>query len=222
MGLILIVDDDADFRCIVAELLTKSGFNSMQVSSGSKALSLISSQRFDIILLDLVFPGMDGLETLREIRRMDEKVKVILVSAFITVENTVMAIKLGATDVLTKPFRQDDFSILMHRTMQEIHFERQMWALDMGPGLEMVLKCLANTTRREIIFALSNHPSMRLGDLQKELSITDYTKLTFHLKNLMEHDLVSKSTERGYALTPRGRFLQANLMQLFVRISKLP
>ncbi|MBF0272301.1 MAG: response regulator [Magnetococcales bacterium] len=217
---VLIVDDDPEFRAIVAELLTKAGFTSSQVSSGGKALALLQHQSFDIILLDLVFPGMDGLETLREIRRLDEKVKVILVSAFITVENTVAAIKLGASDVLTKPFRLDEFTILMHRTMQEVHFERQMWEMDMGPGLEWVLKCLANTIRRDIIQCLSTQPNMRLSDLLKELAISDHTKLTFHLKNLMEHELVDKSPDRTYSLTPRGRLLLANLTQLFFKLSK--
>lgn len=220
MSAVLIVDDDPEFRAIVSEMLTKAGFTSIQVSSGAKAVAILSQQPFDIILLDLVFPGMDGLETLREIRRLNEKVKIILVSAFITVENTVAAIKLGAADVLTKPFRMDEFTILMHRTMQEIQFERQLWEIDMGPGLEWMLKSLSNPTRREIVHILSNRSSLRLSELLRELAMTDHAKLAFHLKNLMEYDLIFKSADRGYSLTPRGRLLQANLMQLVMKLSK--
>ncbi|MEO5378752.1 MAG: response regulator [Magnetococcus sp. DMHC-6] len=218
MSSVLIVDDDPEFRAIVEELLTKIGFTSCQVSSGAKAVALLSQEVFDIVLLDLVFPGMDGLETLREIRRINEKVKVILVSAYVTVENAVEGIKLGASDVLTKPFRLDEFTILMHRTMQEVRFERKMMDQDLGPGLDLVLKCFSNPIRREIVQHLSNHATMRLSDLLRKLSITDHTKLTFHLKNLLEHDIISKSPDRAYSITPRGRMLLSYLMNISFKL----
>ncbi|MBF0627252.1 MAG: response regulator [Magnetococcales bacterium] len=210
MNPILIVDDDHDFRQVVADLLNKAGFSTCQASNGHDALAVLKQEKCEIVLLDMVLPGMDGLEILRRIQQQDEQVRVILITAFATIENAVTSIKMGATEFLTKPFRINDFTTLIHRTVEEIRFERKALELNLDP----ILACLAHPIRRGIAEALSDHQVLRMTDLMQQLVITDHTKLTFHLKNLLEQGIIDKTRNRAYLLTQRGRTLLAGLRRL--------
>ncbi|MBF0270474.1 MAG: response regulator [Magnetococcales bacterium] len=210
MNPILIVDDDNDFCQVIEDVLTKAGFVTCRANNGQEALAVLAQQKCDIVLLDLVLPGMDGLEVLRRIQQQDEHIRVILITAFATIENAVSSIKMGATEFLTKPFRITDFIILIHRTVEEIRFEQKALELNFDP----ILVCLAHPIRRGIAEALSGQQVLRLTDLMQQLDISDHTKLTFHLKNLIEHGIIDKTRNRSYLLTQRGRMLLSGLRRL--------
>ncbi|MBF0163444.1 MAG: response regulator [Magnetococcales bacterium] len=210
MNPILIVDDDPDFCQVVIDVLTKAGFPTVRAGSGHEALAVLRNTKCDIVLLDLVLPGMDGLEVLRRIHEQDEHVKVILITAFATIENAVNSIKMGATEFLTKPFRINDFTTMIHRTIEEIRFEAKARELNLDP----LLASLSHPIRRGIADALNEREELRLTDLMQLLAITDHTKLTFHLKNLMEHGIIDKNRNRGYILTQQGRMLLSGLRRI--------
>ncbi|MBF0341212.1 MAG: response regulator [Magnetococcales bacterium] len=214
MNPILIVDDDNDFCQVVTDVLTKAGFATCRAHNGHDALARLDEEKCDIVLLDLVLPGMDGLEILRRIQQKHEHVRVILITAFATIENAVNSIKMGATEFLTKPFRITDFTTLIHRTMEEIRFERKAQELNLDP----ILACLAHPIRRGIAEALSGQQILRLTDLMQILVITDHTKLTFHLKNLMEQGIIDKTRNRSYQLTQRGRMLLSGLRRISMNL----
>lgn len=210
MNPILIVDDDDDFCQVVTDVLKKAGFATARAHNGHEALLRLEQEKCDIVLLDLVLPGMDGLEILRRIHQKHEQIRVILITAFATIENAVTSIKMGATEFLTKPFRITDFTTLIHRTVEEIRFERKAQELNLDP----ILACLAHPIRRGIAESLSTHPTLRLTDLMEILGINDHTKLTFHLKNLLEQSIIEKNNNRAYLLTQRGKMLLSGLRRI--------
>ena len=93
MKKVLIVDDDAELRSTLSEILKGAGYHIDEASSGKEAIEKMASKDFDIALLDLMMPKMNGIETLTELKKITPKTKVIMITAFATVENAVDAIK---------------------------------------------------------------------------------------------------------------------------------
>ncbi len=102
---VLIVDDNADNRDLLARILTKQGHTSAMATNGQEALSLLAATPFDLVLLDIMMPVLNGIETLRRLSQDQSlcHIPVIVVSAIDDVENVVACIELGAEDYLFKP-----------------------------------------------------------------------------------------------------------------------
>jgi DNA-binding NtrC family response regulator len=105
---LLLVDDEARFVETLSKRLTARGFDVAGALSGPQALDLLRDRPFDVVLLDVWMPGMDGLEVLKEIRRLHPSVRVVLVSGNASITAAVEGIRLGATDYLLKPVEIDD------------------------------------------------------------------------------------------------------------------
>src|SRR5712691_1369141 len=110
---ILIVDDEAGIRDSLAGILADEGYAASSVGSGEACLDLLRKTAFDVVLLDVWLPGMDGLETLEKIRETDNPPEVIMISGHGTIETAVRATKLGAYDFLEKPLSVDKTLILL-------------------------------------------------------------------------------------------------------------
>ena len=118
MGLVLVVDDRESMRDSVATTLVRAGMEVQTVDGGQAAIDSISRKRPDCIVSDLKMPGMTGIELLAEVRKIDEDVPVILMTAFATVETAVKALKIGAFDYLSKPFEGDELIISVKRAIE--------------------------------------------------------------------------------------------------------
>ena len=116
---LLIVDDIADNRTILLRRFQRQGFEVAEADSGLKALELIDSQEFDLVLLDVMMPGIDGVETLKRIRsqKSASALPVIMVTAKSESENIVESLGLGANDYVTKPV---DFAVALARANTQI------------------------------------------------------------------------------------------------------
>lgn len=105
---ILIVDDEALTLRTISRALEAEGYEIFLAQSGEQALEIAAKEHPDIALLDVVLPGIDGVEVLRQLKRLDSSIVVVMMSAYRVVERAVEAIKLGAYDYLTKPFHVTD------------------------------------------------------------------------------------------------------------------
>jgi len=103
-GRILIVDDDASVRRALHTTLQTLGFSTAEASGGEEALTLISTTPFDVVLLDINMPGLDGLETCRRLRRMLPRIAILMLTVRDSEEDKVQALEAGADDYVTKPF----------------------------------------------------------------------------------------------------------------------
>jgi DNA-binding NtrC family response regulator len=103
-GSILIIDDESAIRESLLTLLEMEGYAVEASETGEEGLTRIAEHPFDLILLDLALPGMDGMEVLREIRERDPQLSVIMITAYGTVENAVKAMQSGATNFVQKPW----------------------------------------------------------------------------------------------------------------------
>lgn len=101
---LLLVDDEAPFIETMGKRLSKRGFQVLSALSGEQALETLSSHKnLDVVILDVKMPGMDGIETLREIKRAFPLVEVVMLTGHATVETAIEGMKLGAFDYLMKP-----------------------------------------------------------------------------------------------------------------------
>jgi len=117
---ILIVDDEEPVRDSLNLWFTEDGYRVECAENARKALVMLESDNFDIILTDLKMPGMDGLEMLRRIKSLNKDSIVIVMTAFATVDTAVKALKDGAFDYVTKPFDPDDLSHLIRNASKQI------------------------------------------------------------------------------------------------------
>ena len=117
---ILIVDDEESVRDSLYNWFIEDGFRVECAENAKKALTILESGEFDIILADIKMPGMDGLEMLRRIKTLRKDSIVIVMTAFATVDTAVKALKDGAYDYVTKPFDPDDLTHLIRNATKQI------------------------------------------------------------------------------------------------------
>jgi DNA-binding NtrC family response regulator len=101
---VLVVDDEESMRYFLTRALRKRGYQVRDVASGEEAVEAIREEPYHLVLLDLMLPGKDGIETLREIRGVRTEPRVILMTGYGTVERALEAMRHGACDFITKPF----------------------------------------------------------------------------------------------------------------------
>jgi DNA-binding NtrC family response regulator len=117
-GIIHVIDDEPVIHDVLAQLLTSEGYEVEISGSGEEALEKFPSQSFDAILLDLLMPGMDGIEVLRRIKRIDPLAPVIIITAYGSVESAISAMKIGALDYVQKPFKHDDLLLAIEKAVE--------------------------------------------------------------------------------------------------------
>lgn len=118
LGKILVVDDEANIRSALAKLLAKCGYAVKSAASVAEGLAMFESSSFDAVLTDLRMSGEGGLELLREIKRRDASIEVIVMTAYGTVETAVQAMKEGAYDYIEKPVNLDRLPLLLQRALE--------------------------------------------------------------------------------------------------------
>jgi DNA-binding NtrC family response regulator len=121
-GTILVVEDQQSARESMAELLRGEGYEVLEAPDGDTAITLIDKLDIDLVLLDLVLPGSDGITVLQHIRERSPQTLVILMTGYASVETAVDAIRLGAQDYLLKPLLFEDVlrkiqRLLVHRKL---------------------------------------------------------------------------------------------------------
>lgn len=118
-GRILVVDDEFSVRDSLLSWFEKDGYEVTAAENASEALRSLESGRYQVALLDIRMPGMDGMALLERLREIDPELAVIIMTAFASVETAVRALKEGAFDYVTKPIDPDELSHLVRRAMDQ-------------------------------------------------------------------------------------------------------
>lgn len=209
---ILVVDDDRELRETIGEILREAGFAVSAAASGEEALDTLQVQTFDLVLIDMIMPGLGGQEVLPLLKRQAPRTKVIMITAFATVENAVAAMRKGADDYLTKPFKIDELLTAVRRSLEEARLHGDCLPLEM----DSTFNCLANSIRRDILNLIGQKQRLRFMDIARHLGIDDHTKMNFHLKLLRDAGLVGQDERKFYILTREGEKL-VNCLNLITR-----
>lgn len=126
---ILITDDDGDLRELLTEAVRNWGYSTEVAMDGDEALRCLKMRRYDIVITDLMMPGMDGLTLLKKIKDLDKEILVIIITGYATIETAVKAIELGAYDYIAKPFRLDELMIVIKNACERLRLTVQNRAL---------------------------------------------------------------------------------------------
>src|ERR1700675_2140921 len=122
---VLVADDDAVARDLLVEVLTREGYRVRAAAGGEEAIRLAESEVFDLALIDLRMPGVDGLGVLGRLRALDPSPPVLILTAFATMETAIDAIRHGAYDYLSKPFRIDEIKLAVRRVLETQRLGRE-------------------------------------------------------------------------------------------------
>ncbi len=119
MADILIVEDKTSFAEVLKVALDDTGFATLIARTGREAIQIFKREKINLVLLDLRLPDIDGVDVLRELKKIDPDAKFIIMTAFGTIERAVEVMKLGACDFLTKPFDTEQLIITVKKLIQE-------------------------------------------------------------------------------------------------------
>jgi DNA-binding NtrC family response regulator len=148
-------------------VLSKEEYKVETVASGEAAAKRVQEAFFDLILLDLKMPGMDGLETLRYLKEQDPKIVVVIITGYPDVETAVKAIKLGAYDYISKPFTPQELRLIVERSL-----ERRTLSLEN----EYLRQQLRSRNESEQIIG-NSQPMQRVYEMVRKIASTDSTAL---------------------------------------------
>jgi two-component system, NtrC family, response regulator HydG len=118
-GRVLVVDDQRNMRATTAMVLRQAGHAVEEAEDGAGAIQRAQQEAFDVILTDLRMPSVDGMEVLREVRRVSPDTQVIVMTAYGTIESAVEAIRRGAYDFLAKPFKEDELLLRVEKALEK-------------------------------------------------------------------------------------------------------
>jgi two-component system response regulator AtoC len=116
---ILVVDDELFVRELLLEFLSTQDYEVSLADSGEKAVKLLQTQPVDLILLDLKMPGIDGIETLRQMKEIDPNALAIIMTGYPTIESSIDALRHGAYDYVIKPFKLNELKSTIEKALQE-------------------------------------------------------------------------------------------------------
>jgi len=125
-GRILVVDDDRELADTLVGYLTKLGYQASPAYGGKEGLSKFEQEGFQVVINALRMPEMDGMKLLEEVRRLDSKATVIIVTGYGSIESAVEAIKCGAYDFITKPFEMEVMKVIVNRAMERHSILRKL------------------------------------------------------------------------------------------------
>jgi DNA-binding response OmpR family regulator len=197
---ILIVDDDDELRSNLKVVLEDVGYDINTAQSGEEALTMAEKDHFDVVILDLIMPDTRGMEVLEELRKIAPRTKVVMITAFASIDTAIEAIKKGASGYLPKPFKTNELIMTVKKSLEEARFTMSSEQVD----LDEIFASLMHNIRRDTLKLLDLHKRMRLMEISSALEIEDHTKVVFHLKILKTSRLIHQQ-DKVYSLTKAGK-----------------
>jgi DNA-binding NtrC family response regulator len=185
---ILVADDDEIARDVITTILSREDYSVIAVSNGLEAINRLKIEDIHLVITDLMMPGANGIEVLKYAVRSNPDIAVVILTAYGTLDTTLEAIKEGAYDYLTKPFKTQEISILAERA-----YHRALLIAD-----NRELKQNLRDTYRDLDLlkniAASNNPEVTTGWLERIERLKSMNVLLSHEADMMKERLV-----KGYA-----------------------
>jgi two-component system, NtrC family, nitrogen regulation response regulator NtrX len=234
---ILVVDDDQIMGDILADILNYKGYNVQWIGSGAEALQILSENHIDIVMLDLLLPGLNGIEILKEINKIKPGTTVIMMSGHGTIRTAVEATQLGAYDWLEKPLEKDRVlltvknaieknTLLNEREILLVEAKERYKMIGTSPGLKKVYQLIDKVaptnatilvtgesgTGKELVAHAIHINSKRAASpfIQLNCAAVPYTLIESELFGHVKGSFTGAHTDR------KGRFQLANSGTLFL------
>src|SRR5918995_5194368 len=115
---VLVIDDEEVMRDILGTLLEREGYSVRLAANGQEGLDLARSLPFDAVIVDVMMPGIDGLQVLDELKKHDDELPVLMITAYASMESAISAMKKGAFDYITKPFKNDEVLVVLQNAIE--------------------------------------------------------------------------------------------------------
>jgi len=239
-GKVLIVDDEKLMRISLESQLKKEGYSVKSVDNALDGLKIVKSEEFDVVLTDLRLSGISGIDFLKEIKKYNQEIIVVIMTAYVTLESAVSAIKEGAYDYIAKPFSTDELIIKLQRALhhkntaaevnrlrKEVQAEFEFWNIigkseEIGKVLETVksvsdrdttvlIRGESGTGKEKIAGAIHYHSSRKNGPFIR-------VSCAALNREILESELFGheKGAFTGAVKTRRGRFELADGGSIFL------
>lgn len=130
MDKILIVDDEPGIRKALSLLLEKEGYEVMTAGNGISAISIVNSSPVDLVISDLKMTPITGIELLKELKKIEPTIEVIMITAFGSIESAVTAMKEGASDYITKPFNSEELLVRVRSAIERRKLKKRLTQLE--------------------------------------------------------------------------------------------
>ena len=153
---VLVVDDEQDLRDGAERILTRMGFSVSTASRGAEGLEIIYAEPVHIVFLDLKMPGMGGMEVLAKIKEFNQKIMVIVVTGFATIDTAIEAMKKGAYDFIPKPFEPDSLRMVVRRAQERMELSLEAERLEKERNRTLLDLDNEKSRTRTIIESLPN------------------------------------------------------------------
>ena len=152
MNKILLIDDEPDIVRVLGISLKADGYEVIPALSGAEGIEAFVKNKPEIVITDIKMPGMDGIEVLEKIKDLDPNTEVIIITGHGDIDNTIEALKYGASDFINKPVRDDALSIALKRAKEKLDIKRQLkeYTIDLEKKIDFATKELRRQTNFQI------------------------------------------------------------------------
>ncbi|MCG3146828.1 MAG: Regulatory protein AtoC [Verrucomicrobiae bacterium] len=186
---VLIIDDEKLVRWSLQQKLTREGYEVESAPTGEEGLNLIREDGYDLVLLDLRLPGMDGVEVLQEIRKLEKEIGVVMLTADTGLAKAVECVRLGAHNYLTKPFEFDQVKVALEKAREDTKLRREVTRLRRQQRRQFSLENLVGQS-----------PALRaLREMLGKIAESDATSVLIEGENGTGKELAAQAIHYGSA-----------------------
>jgi two-component system NtrC family sensor kinase len=173
MDKILLIDDEPDIVRVLGISLKADGYDVIPALSGAEGLEAFTREKPAIVITDIKMPGMDGIEVLEKIKDLDPNTEVIIITGHGDIDNTIEALKYGASDFISKPVRDDALSIALTRAKEKLEIKRQLkeYTTDLEKKIELATRELRRQTNFQIKLIRSSNDGIVATDRDLKIVI---------------------------------------------------